>query len=241
MVTKNDLLLILTEMEDKGINTTQYKKQLFLNEGVSIETLKFINDNRQLDVAAFYEMLRKNYNTKKSPLYKNIVRDEVSEPEDVLTTLAALNLQILLFAKKLDDNKMFLPDEVFETKEIAQDTIERLIEFYDDNDGIWVFPILLKSGQHIGHIELVPLGEFYEIGYHIGKKYTNKGYASEALKIFLPFIKKIKGLNKLYGICHDKNIASKKVLEKNNFKLEFRGIGCYQGKKQEISRYVIEL
>lgn len=108
MVTKNDLLFMLTEMDSKGIDTTKYKTKLFLTEGISMDTLKFINDNRQLDVAAFYEMLRKNYNTKKSPLYKNIVNEEVSAPEDVLTTLAALNLQILLYAKKLEDSKMFL-------------------------------------------------------------------------------------------------------------------------------------
>lgn len=108
MVNRNDLLLILGEMEEKGIDTSKYKTKLFLTEGISMETLKFINDKRQLDVAAFYEMLRKNYNAKKSPLYKNIVRDEVSTPEDVLTTLSALNLQILLYARKLDDAKMFL-------------------------------------------------------------------------------------------------------------------------------------
>ena len=107
MVTKNDLLLLLTELQETGLDVNNYFMKAVNSANVSLEVLKFINDQRQLDVAAFYELLRKNYNSKKSPLYKNIVREDV-KTEDVLTTLAALNLQILLFAKKLDDDKMFL-------------------------------------------------------------------------------------------------------------------------------------
>lgn len=108
MVTKNDLILLLTEMEEAGVDVDKYLLKATISNSINLEVLKFINDNRQLDVAAFYELIRKNYNSKKSPLYKNIVREELAEPEDVLTTLAALNLQILLFAKKLDNNEMFL-------------------------------------------------------------------------------------------------------------------------------------
>lgn len=108
MLTKNDLLLLLTEMEEKDINIETYMTQLLSAENIPANILKFINDNRQLDVAAFYEMLRKNYNHKKSSLYINLVKEEFKNPSDVLTTLAALNLQILLYAKKLDDSSMFL-------------------------------------------------------------------------------------------------------------------------------------
>lgn len=107
MITKNDLLLLLTELQETGTDVNPYFAKTLNSQTVSLEVLKFINDQRQFDVAAFYELLRKNYNSKKSPLYKNIVREDV-KPEEVLTTLAALNLQILLFAKKLDDDKMFL-------------------------------------------------------------------------------------------------------------------------------------
>lgn len=108
MLTKNDLLLLLTDMESQGIEVNQQIAKLLKTEGISRDVLKFINSNRQLDVASFYEMLRKNYNHKKSNLYINLVKEEFNDPFDVLTTLACLNLQILLFAKKLDDDKMFL-------------------------------------------------------------------------------------------------------------------------------------
>lgn len=108
MLTKNDLILILTEIESQGIDISPQLNQLFRSEKIPTSVLKFVNDNRQFDVAAFYEMLRKNYNQKKSSLYKNLVKEEFSDPNEVLTTLSALNLQIMLFSKKLADNKLFL-------------------------------------------------------------------------------------------------------------------------------------
>ena len=108
MITKNDIILLLTELQENNINVDNYLRKTILSESINLDALKFINDNRQLDVAKFYELLRKNNNSKKSPLYKNIVKEELSSADDVLTTLAALNLQILLFARKLDDNQMFL-------------------------------------------------------------------------------------------------------------------------------------
>ena len=108
MLTKNDLSLLLNEMQASGKETSKLATRLALSEGVPRDILKYINDNRPLEVAQFYEMLRKNYNHKKSNLYKNLVREELSEPIEALITLSALNLQILLYAKKLDDNKMFL-------------------------------------------------------------------------------------------------------------------------------------
>ena len=108
MVTKNDLLLLLTELQENGEDVKSQITRLVSTSTLPLDILKFINDRRQFEVASFYELLRKNYNNKKSHLYKNIVKEDLSDPQEVLTTLAALNLQILLFARKLDDDKMFL-------------------------------------------------------------------------------------------------------------------------------------
>ena len=77
MITKNDTLLLLTELQESGVNVASYFTKAIVAPNVSLEVLKFINDQRQLDVAAFYELLRKNYNSKKSPLYKNIVKEDI--------------------------------------------------------------------------------------------------------------------------------------------------------------------
>lgn len=107
MITKHDLMLLLGEMSDAGVDTTQKLKLLITSKDVPMEVVKYVNDNRQLDVSKFYENLRKNYNNKKSKLYGNIVKD-ITDVTEVLTTLASLNLQILLYSKKVEDRQMFL-------------------------------------------------------------------------------------------------------------------------------------
>ena len=107
MITRNDCILLLTEIQNQtGENTQQYIKNLFKSTDIDINVLKYINDKRQLELTKFYEKLRKSYNNKKSSLYINIVK-ETDNPTDVLTTLSSLNLQILLFAKHVDDKVMF--------------------------------------------------------------------------------------------------------------------------------------
>ena len=111
---------------------------------------------------------------------------------------------------------------------------------YESEEGPFVYPILLKNGTNIGYVQLVPIKEGYEVGYHIGKEYTNNGYATEALKAFLSEIMPKKNLNKVYGICVSENIASKKVLEKSGFEKEYEGMGEYQGKRRQIAKYVLK-
>lgn len=53
------------------------------------------------------------------------------------------------------------------------------------------------------------------IGYSIRPKYRGKGYANEMLKLGLDKFKE-KGINEILISCKDFNIASKKVIEKNN-------------------------
>lgn len=149
MLTKTDLVLILTDIESNGVNVTNQIAKLMKSDSISLDVLKFINSQRQLDVADFYNMIRKNYNNKKSPLYKNLVKEELNEPEDVLTTLAALNLQILLYAKNLEDNKMFL-------KHSRAEEITRVLNnYYKTYDLIPCFKLLklikadLKTFEYI--------------------------------------------------------------------------------------------
>ena len=136
-----------------------------------------------------------------------------------------------------EDNRHFMPDEVFETKEEALEIILDLMSCYDSDDAPLVYPILLKSGRHIGHVEAVPIDRGWEIGFHIGKCYTRKGYATEAVKAFLPIIMEQLGLDEMFGICLADNAASRKVFEKCSFLLEFDGMGPYHRETQHICRY----
>lgn len=106
MLKKNDILILLTELQNEGENVTPFISELYKKPDISTHIIKFLNDKRQLDLVAFYEKLRKSYNAKRSDLYINIVKEDI-ELEDILTTLASYNLQALIFAKKLKDKDLF--------------------------------------------------------------------------------------------------------------------------------------
>ena len=156
MITKNDCLTILVSLEDKGIDIDQQMKKLLAAKEIPIDTLKFILDNRGIEVANFYEMLRKKHNQKKSPLYHNIVKD-ITDPEDIITTLACLLVQITLYSKNLPTNK-----EIFQ-REVRAEEISRVLNNYYATgmlDGCIALMKLLKSDllvlEHIsGRRELI--------------------------------------------------------------------------------------
>ena len=100
MITKNDCLNLLASLDESGIDVSEQILKV-VNEGKpSLDVLKFINDHRPLRLGEFYEMLRKSYNNKKSTVYINIMKEEQT-PCDVLTTLNAYAMQVLLFSSKL--------------------------------------------------------------------------------------------------------------------------------------------
>lgn len=123
MITKNDCLSVLVALEDRGLNINQPMKKLVTSKEIPLDVLKFILDNRGIEVANFYEMLRKKHNDKKSPLYHNIVKD-ITDPEDIITTLACLLVQITLYTKKLQTNK-----EIFQ-REVRAEEITRVLNNY---------------------------------------------------------------------------------------------------------------
>jgi hypothetical protein len=122
MITKNDCMSILIKLEDRGVNIDNYMRKLVVSKEIPLEVLKFISQHRGIEVANFYEMLRKKHNQKKSPLYLNIVK-EVSTLDDVITTLVCLLTQITLYSNKLDNKDNFL-------KEVRAEEITRVLNEY---------------------------------------------------------------------------------------------------------------
>lgn len=140
-----------------------------------------------------------------------------------------------------DDNRRFVPDEVFETVEDAAETIEFLMNCYKTGDGPLVYPILLKNGANIGYVQAVPFeNATWEIGYHIGADYTKKGYATEAVKAFSPVIMKQLNIDEMTGVCLADNHASVKVMERSGFVKTFEGTGNYQGEQRRICKFIYQ-
>lgn len=127
-----------------------------------------------------------------------------------------------------EDTRRFLPDEVFETAEIAAEVIADLMDCYAGTEGPFVHP-MLADGQYVGYVQIVPIEDGWEIGYHTVKAYAGLGYATEAVRAFLPVMMEKLHLTQVAGICDAQNAASLRVLEKCGFRRVFEGEGMYHG------------
>ena len=137
-----------------------------------------------------------------------------------------------------ENNRRFVPDEVFETEKAAAEVIAELTECIEQQEGPQVYAVLLKDGTLIGHVQAVPLKEGWEIGYHIGQPYTGCGYATEAVQSFLPEIMNSLHITEMLGVCLSANTASARVMEKCGFVKTFEGMDDYQGTPSPVSKYI---
>lgn len=161
------------------------------------------------------------------------------ETERLIITEFTMDMAKAVHLNSLDeDNRCFVPDEVFETVEEAAETVEFLMGCYVSGEGPLVYPALLKDGTYIGYVQAVPLEDgTWEVGYHIGGSYTKRGYATEAVSAFLPVIMEKLGISQIQGICLAENVGSVKVMERCGFEKLFEGVGPYQGEDRRICKY----
>ena len=115
--------------------------------------------------------------------------------------------------------KKWLPDQVYADIDEARETLEFLISKYGKKEFPFVMAVVKRdSNELIGHVGLSKIKQGIEIGYAIGQKHQNKGYAKEAVNAYAEWAKEEFCLEKIYGIVKDENYASCTVLEKAGFK-----------------------
>lgn len=113
-----------------------------------------------------------------------------------------------------EDNYRFLfafpPQSVFEAKDRFKNYI------LDGNK----YAIIVND-TIVGYLNVTPYPYHKKasLGYFIGAKYQNMGYASKGLKLLVNLLID-KGYEKLEATCYEGNLASRRVLEKNGFILE---------------------
>ena len=165
---------------------------------------------------------------------------KIKTPRLTITTFSQDMAQTVYENSQDDDTRRFVPDEVYNSVEEARAAIEFLISRYDSTDGPFVYPVLTNDGgKNIGYVQICQIDDgFWEIGYHIAKDFTGKGYATEAVKAFLPAMAQNHNLNEVYGICLAENHASVRVLEKCGFTQIYQGLGNYQGKENKIIKAI---
>lgn len=118
---------------------------------------------------------------------------------------------------------------------------ERWFEKYCSDETQVVFAIIDSNTKElIGTIGLSKIDHFHqraELGTLIGnKKYWNKGYATESLKLLLNYAFNELNLNKVYSYVLKDNFGSIKKNKNNGFKIEgnLREHAFNQGKFQDV-------
>ena len=103
-----------------------------------------------------------------------------------------------------------------EEAEYMRSYIENQYRFYEY--GIWAIT-LKDTGKLIGRagISLREGFDIPEVGYVIGKKYQNKGYAKEAMKAIIEYAAEELEMSDLIAFTKEKNTASVKLLESLGF------------------------
>ncbi len=115
----------------------------------------------------------------------------------------------------------WFPEQVFGNFKEAKETIDYFNECYNNFELPLVFGIELKeNGVLIGDTginEVEGCKNEIEIGYSISCKFSNNGFASEALEAMTKFAFDRLEIQKLFGRVKKGNSASVRVLEKCNY------------------------
>ncbi len=183
-----------------------------------------------------------------------------SRPAHILFTMK--KLEILLKGETINVRKMRLSDaqnlydnvkhkEVVKytqaiphpyPKDGAQKFIRSSFSNIKKNKAYELAIVLKESDKLIGIVSLLSVdmkNNNAELGYWLGKKHWGKGYVTQAVKLILDFGFNQLKLHRIYAKLFDKNIGSKKVLEKTGFKLEgtFKEHQYRHKKWQDVLRY----
>lgn len=105
------------------------------------------------------------------------------------------------------------------TAESVKDFVSSILKSGND----YMFAILYKT-RHIGNIKLGSINTFYskaDVGYVIGTpEYYGKGIATKCVQMVTNFGFEKLNLHRIYAGCFEKNIGSRRVLEKAGYTLE---------------------
>ncbi len=160
------------------------------------------------------------------------------ETEHLIITDLTPDMAEAVHRNSLDEDvRRFVPDEVFETIDAARDAVAWLIGCQSEAEGPFIHPVLLKTGENIGYVQACRIDTGWEIGYHIARAHTGKGYATEAVRAFVPVMLDRLAIDAIDGICLEENAGSCRVLEKSGFLLVAAETAPYQGVDRPIRRY----
>ena len=128
MINKQDCLSLLVKLGDQGVaGVNKHIREVMMSRETPLSALQFLAQNQGFEATKFYEMLRKSHNQKKSPLYTNILKEDLLSDE-LITTLTSLLTQIALYERKIEDKIKF-------RQEIRAEEVSRVLhEYFNTGD-----------------------------------------------------------------------------------------------------------
>ncbi|MBR2630770.1 MAG: GNAT family N-acetyltransferase, partial [Bacteroidaceae bacterium] len=114
-------------------------------------------------------------------------------------------------------NRRFLSDRL--PNPYTEKDAKEWLKMVTDNDTITgIYRAIVCDGKPIGSISVEKKDDDAEIGYMLHNDYSNKGIGTEAVKQICPIAFKVLSLEQITANVFQPNIASIRVLQKNDFK-----------------------
>lgn len=149
--------------------------------------------------------------------------------------IETINLKI--YAASQNEMESFIE---LQTNDILKTAYKEMLNGCLENPEQWewyaIWMIELKDGTHIGELcfKGIDSNGVVEIGYGITERYQEHGYATEAVKAISSWAFQEPKVFAIEAEIEDKNIASKKVLEKCGF--VFTGKNGEEGPRYKLTR-----
>ena len=148
--------------------------------------------------------------------------------------------------------------EVLSNKKIHDNLRDGLPYPYTEHDGREFITSVLASDENemfsfaimaaqkvIGSITAVRQGNIHrqtaELGYYIAEEYWGRGIMAEAVRQFCEHVFETSDIIRIFAEPFSYNTASRRVLEKNGFRLEgtMRQNACKNGRLQDMELYAL--
>ena len=112
----------------------------------------------------------------------------------------------------------------YETLEMAQETVRRFIDSYDDEHSYsWVMDVddvlVGTIGAYDYMFDPVSNSDQIEVGYSVVQAWQGRGLATEALTKVLEYLTENEGISCVTAWCAAENTGSRRVLEKSGMQL----------------------
>ena len=139
----------------------------------------------------------------------------------IIRKVSTKDVNLMLKMDKQESTQKYLGGIKTKTYEERLEFLNKKEEKFNEGHASQL-TVCLKDGTGIGFtsLSISEKNNNAEVSYMFDSDYTGKGYCSESLRELLRVAFEILDLHKVYADTVEGNLPSKKVLEKNNFKLE---------------------